>query len=68
VASIAREEAPRVENSVYQAFFLWRFDFKRLRRLCFDILSLRFFFRLPIDFSPLKFRKSPRTCAFAPSL
>ncbi len=48
----ASEVAPRVENSVYQAFFLWRFDFKRLRRLCFDIFSARFFLRLPIVFVP----------------
>lgn len=34
----------------YQTFFLCRFDFKRLRRLCLDIFSLRFFFRLPIKF------------------
>lgn len=29
--------------------FLWRFAFKRFRRLCFDILRRRFFFRLPMD-------------------
>ena len=28
--------------------FLWRLDFKRLRRLCLFIFSRRFFFRLPI--------------------
>lgn len=28
--------------------FLCRLDFKRLRRLCFDILRRRFFFKLPI--------------------
>jgi hypothetical protein len=32
--------------------FLWRFDFKRFRRLCLFIFRRRFFFRLPmvIDF------------------
>ena len=28
--------------------FLWRFDFKRLRRLCLFIFKRRFFFRLPM--------------------
>jgi hypothetical protein len=28
--------------------FLWRFDFKRLRRLCLFILRRRFFLRLPM--------------------
>jgi hypothetical protein len=28
--------------------FLWRFDFKRFRRLCLFIFKRRFFFRLPI--------------------
>jgi len=29
--------------------FLWRLAFKRLRRLCFDILRRRFFLRLPME-------------------
>jgi hypothetical protein len=29
--------------------FLWRLDFKRLRRLCLFIFRRRFFFRLPMD-------------------
>ena len=28
--------------------FLWRFDFKRFRRLCLFIFRRRFFFRLPM--------------------
>jgi hypothetical protein len=28
--------------------FLWRFDFKRLRRLCLFIFSRRFFLRFPM--------------------
>lgn len=32
-----------------QVRFLWRFAFRRFRRLCFDIFRRRFFFRLPID-------------------
>jgi hypothetical protein len=31
-----------------QVRFLWRLAFRRLRRLCFDILRRRFFLRLPI--------------------
>ena len=30
--------------------FLWRFDFKRFRRLCLFIFNRRFFFRLPMEF------------------
>jgi len=32
----------------YHVRFLCRLDFKRFRRLCFDILRRRFFFRLPM--------------------
>lgn len=32
----------------YQERFLWRFDFKRLRRLWLFILRRRFFLRLPM--------------------
>ena len=28
--------------------FLWRFALRRFRRLCFDILRRRFFFRFPM--------------------
>ena len=35
-------------RSDYHVRFLCRFDFKRLRRLCFDIFRRRFFFRLPM--------------------
>ena len=33
----------------YQVRFLWRLDFKRLRRLWLFILRRRFFFRLPME-------------------
>lgn len=31
-----------------QVRFLWRFAFRRFRRLCFDILRRRFFLRFPM--------------------
>ena len=37
-----------------QVRFWWRWDFKRLRRLCLFIFSRRFFFRLPIGFRCLR--------------
>ena len=39
---------PPIPGYFCQVRFLCRFDFKRLRRLCFDILRRRFFFRLPM--------------------
>ena len=42
----------------YQVRFLWRLDFKRLRRLWLFILRRRFFFRLPMEIFVLyDFRK-----------
>lgn len=35
-------------KTTYQLRFLWRFDFKRLRRLCLFIWRRRFFLRLPM--------------------
>ena len=37
-----------VDGYLCHVRFLCRLDFKRLRRLCFDILRRRFFFKLPI--------------------
>jgi len=53
----------------YQVRFLWRLDFKRLRRLCLFIFKRRFFLRLPISEIEMdsmwksgKANKSPVSC------
>jgi len=38
-----RPGAPTAPYSAYQVRFLWRLDFKRLRRLCLFIFRRRFF-------------------------
>ena len=51
----SREDAwsvgqPQADSAAYfcHVRFLWRLDFKRLRRLCLFIFRRRFFFRLPM--------------------
>jgi hypothetical protein len=39
--------------------FLWRFDFKRFRRLCLFIFRRRFFLRFPIWSRPTNVRFTP---------
>lgn len=45
---VCLQEANARTRYFCQVRFLWRLDRKRLRRLCFDILRRRFFFRLPM--------------------
>jgi hypothetical protein len=40
--------APVREDYFCQVRFLWRFAFRRFRRLCFDILRARFLRRFPM--------------------
>jgi hypothetical protein len=41
-------DAPIERGYFCHVRFLWRFDFKRFRRLCLFIFRRRFFFRLPM--------------------